>query len=62
MICNAFVFQNLSNLHFFLLHLVKRSTSHRGTVGGAFAWQARGDGFEPGLERYIFCSGKYPGV
>ena len=40
----------------------QRETSHRGTVGSASACQARGHEFEPGLERYIFYSGKYPGA
>ena len=54
MICGAFFLQILPNLHFYLLHLVKRQTSHGGTVDSASACQARGRGLEPLLERYIF--------
>ena len=59
--CCVFL-QILPNIHFYLLHLVKRETSHRDTVGSASACQVRGHGFEPGLERFIFYSGKYPGA
>ena len=58
MICVAFFFQILPNLHCYLLNSVKRDISHRGTVGSASACQARGNGFEPGLERYIFVANK----
>ena len=60
-LCRVF-FQILPKLHFYSLYLVKRLTSHRGTVGSASACQARGHGFEPGLKRYIFYNGKYPGA
>ena len=45
---------SFSKTIYFLLLLVKRYISHRGTVGSASACQARGNGFEPGLKRYIF--------
>ena len=62
-ICVAFFFQILPNLHglhpldsfsYLLLH-----SSHHGSVGSASAWQTRGLWIEPVLMRYIF-SGKYP--
>ena len=57
-----FLLQILPTLHFYSLHLVSRLTRHRGTVSSASTCEARGHGFEPGLKRYIFYSGKYPGA
>ena len=58
-LCCVFL-TNSAKSHFYLLHLVKRQTSHRGTVGSASACQARGRGFEPLLERYIFIAENIP--
>ena len=61
MMCCVF-FTNSAKSPLFLLHLVNRKTSLRGTVGSASACQARGHGFEPEMKRYIFYSGKYTGA
>ena len=50
-VCYVF-FQILPNL-FFLLRLVKRNFSHRGTIGSASACQTRRHGFEPALKQYM---------
>ena len=59
MMCCVFL-PNFTKTPLFLLHLVKRYISRRGTIGSASPSQARGNGFEPGLKRYIFST-KNPG-
>ena len=51
-VCYVFFFK-FCQISFFLVRLVKRNFSHRGTIGSASACQTRSHEFEPALKQYV---------
>ena len=60
-LCRVF-FTNSAKTPLLLLHLVKGYFSHHGTVGSAFASQARGQVRVPTQTDALYFRGKYPGA